>query len=117
MIAVVQRVTSAAVTVEGEVVGRIGVGLAVLLAVHADDTAADVAWTARKLCGLRVFPNGDKGFDRDVLAVGGSILLVSNFTVAAATGKGRRPSFDAAAPPEQGVSGSTPSSPPSAPAG
>lgn len=102
MIAIVQRVTAAAVTVGGEVVGRIGIGLAVLLAVHEDDKAADVTWTANKLCGLRVFPNGGKGFDLDVKAADGKILLVSNFTVAAATRQGRRPSFDAAAGPDRG---------------
>ena len=102
MIAVVQRVTSASVTVGGEVVGKIGRGLAVLLAVHEADTPADVEHVANKLAGLRVFPNGDKGYDLDVTQVGGAVLLVSNFTVAAETRHGRRPSFDAAAKPEQG---------------
>jgi D-tyrosyl-tRNA(Tyr) deacylase len=102
VIAVVQRVTEASVTVAGEVVGRIGGGLVVLVAVDNLDEPADVAWTAGKLTGLRVFRNGDKHFDVDVRAAGGSVLLVSNFTVAAETRKGRRPSFDAAAGPEKG---------------
>ena len=102
MIAVVQRVTAASVSVGDEVVGRIGRGLAVLLAVHETDAAGDVEFVAMKLAGLRVFPNGDKGFDLDVAQIGGGILLVSNFTVAADTRKGRRPSFDAAAKPEKG---------------
>ena len=102
MIAVVQRVTEAAVTVEGETVGKIGPGLLVLAAVHRTDTPADIAWTANKLAGLRIFRNGDKYFDADVRQVGGSMLLVSNFTVAAATREGRRPSFIAAAETERG---------------
>ena len=102
MIAVVQRVAEASVVVEGETVGRIGPGLLVLAAVHRADTAADVTWTANKLAGLRIFRNGDKYFDADVKQVGGSILLVSNFTVAANTREGRRPSFIAAAETERG---------------
>jgi D-tyrosyl-tRNA(Tyr) deacylase len=102
MIAVVQRVTRASVVVGDETVGQIGPGLLVLVAVHKADTDADVAWTAGKLATLRVFRNADKHFDADVKQAGGSVLLVSNFTVAAATRRGRRPSFDAAAPPERG---------------
>lgn len=106
MICVVQRVLRASVTVAGEVVGQIGPGLAVLAAVHRDDTATDIAWTAQKLAGLRIFrsagADGEKHFDLDVKQVGGSILLVSNFTVAGATRYGRRPSLDAAASPEEG---------------
>ena len=102
MIAVVQRVSEAAVVVEGETVGRIGPGLLVLAAVHRTDTAADVTRTANKLAGLRIFRKGDKYFDADVKQVGGAILLVSNFTVAANTREGRRPSFIAAAETERG---------------
>lgn len=103
MIAVVQRVSEAAVRVEAETVGAIGTGLLVLLAVCADDSPSDVEWIARKLTGLRIFRNGDKHFDQDVKQAGGSILLVSNFTVAAATAKGRRPSFEAAADAAKGA--------------
>ena len=103
MIAVVQRVDEASVGVDGQVVGRIGRGLAVLVAVHRDDTAADASWTAAKLVALRLFPNGEKDFDSSVADVGGSILLVSNFTVAARTQKGRRPSFDEAADAQAGL--------------
>jgi D-tyrosyl-tRNA(Tyr) deacylase len=102
MIAVVQRAAGASVTVGGEIVGRIERGLAVLLAVQATDTPADVEYVANKLAGLRVFPNGDKEYDLDVRQAGGAVLMVSNFTVAAETRKGRRPSFDAAAKPEKG---------------
>jgi D-aminoacyl-tRNA deacylase len=102
VIAVVQRVSEAAVVVDGETVGRIGPGLLVLAAVHRTDTPADVSWTANKLAGLRIFRTGDKYFDADVKQVGGSVLLVSNFTVAANTREGRRPSFIAAAETERG---------------
>src|SRR4051812_17668829 len=104
MIAVVQRVTEAKVTVAGETVGAIGVGLLVLASVERDDTQADVEWTAAKLAQLRIFRSADgtKHFDQDVMQVGGAILLVSNFTVAAQTKKGRRPSLDGAADPTKG---------------
>ena len=102
MIAVVQRVTEGRVVVADRVVGRIGGGLLVLVAVHADDTDADVTWTAGKLVGLRIFRSGEKHFDADVKETGRAVLLVSNFTVAARTRQGRRPSFDLAAPPEKG---------------
>ena len=93
MICIVQRVLEAAVTVDGEVVGQIGPGLLVLAAVQRRDVAADVAWTAGKLTSLRIFPSADgtKNYDLDVRETGGEVLLVSNFTVAAATQKGRRP--------------------------
>ena len=102
MIAIVQRVTSAKVTIAGEIVGQVGRGMVVLATVEAADTDADLLWAAQKLATLRIFQNGDKAFDVDVKQIGGSILLVSNFTVAAETTKGRRPGFSAAAPPEQG---------------
>lgn len=103
MIAVVQRVTEAAVRVGEQTIGSIGPGLLALVAVCADDTDFDVQWTAQKLTNLRIFRNGDKHFDFDVRQAGGSVLLVSNFTVAAATRHGRRPSFDAAAEPAKGA--------------
>ena len=102
MIAVVQRVTEAAVNIDERTIGSIGPGLAALVAICADDTPEDVEWMARKLVGLRIFRNGDKSFDWDVLQARGAILLVSNFTVAAATSHGRRPSFDAAADAAKG---------------
>src|SRR3954463_15768402 len=102
MICVVQRVLEARVDVAGETVGAIGAGLLVLASVVTDDTPADAEWIAQKLVGLRIFRNGDKHFDQDVTQIGGSILLVSNFTVAADTRNGRRPSLIAAAKPERG---------------
>lgn len=107
MITVVQRVSEARVTVAGEVVGAIGPGLLALAAVVKGDTDKDLEWTAAKLAALRIFRSaadgaagaGVKHFDRDVREVGGAILLVSNFTVAASTRQGRRPSLDRAAEP------------------
>ncbi|HTL28226.1 MAG TPA: D-aminoacyl-tRNA deacylase [Tepidisphaeraceae bacterium] len=101
MIAVVQRVTEAKVQVEGRIVGQIGEGMLVLLAVEREDTGEQVKWIAQKLATLRIFRQGDKYFDADVSQIGGSILLVSNFTVAAETRQGRRPSLSAAAEPEK----------------
>lgn len=102
MICVVQRVTQASVIVDQRIVGQIGRGMLVLAAVHRDDTDADVAFTAGKLVSLRIFPAGEKNYDLDVREIAGAILLVSNFTVAASTRHGRRPSLDAAASPETG---------------
>jgi D-tyrosyl-tRNA(Tyr) deacylase len=104
MLSILQRVTHASVTVDGQTIGQIGPGLLALVAVHREDSADDIAWTANKLVSLRIFRNAveHKHFDLDIRQAGGSILLVSNFTVAGATRKGRRPSFDAAAPPEVG---------------
>ena len=101
MIAVVQRVSKASVEVDRKIVGEIGKGLAVLASVVREDTEKDFEWMAKKLSTLRIFPNADSGFDLDVTQVGGSILLVSNFTVSAAANQGRRPSFIAAMPPDQ----------------
>jgi D-tyrosyl-tRNA(Tyr) deacylase len=97
MLSVIQRVLSATVRVDGETVGEIGPGLLALVAVTQSDGPERVAWMTRKLTGLRIFRNGDKHFDLDIGQSGGGILLVSNFTVSAATRQGRRPSFDAAA--------------------
>ena len=101
MIAVVQRVSEARVTVAGETVGDIGRGLAVLASVVRDDTPVDFQWMAQKLVGLRVFPVGEKHFDQSLLDLPDcGILLVSNFTVSADARQGRRPSLSAAAPPD-----------------
>lgn len=99
MITIVQRVSEARVVVAGEVVGQIGPGLLALAAVVRGDLEKDVEWTAAKLAVLRVFRSDGKHFDKDVKETGGSILLVSNFTVAASTRQGRRPSLDRAAEP------------------
>jgi D-tyrosyl-tRNA(Tyr) deacylase len=102
MRAVVQRVTDARVRVDGRVIGEIGRGLLVLVGVGREDTADDVRYVARKLCEMRVFEGeGGKPMDRSVTDVGGAVLVVSQFTLYGDLRKGRRPSFDAAAPPEQ----------------
>lgn len=97
MICVIQRVRQAGVTVDHRIVAQIERGMLVLAAVHATDTTDDVNWTARKLATLRIFATGEKTFESDVTEIGGSLLLVSNFTVAADARKGRRPSLFAAA--------------------
>jgi len=102
MICVIQRVSQASVEVAGQVVGQISRGLVVLAAVHTGDTDDDIDWTARKLASLRLFPKEDRNLDQDVTQAGGSILLVSNFTVAADCRKGRRPTLEAAADPATG---------------
>ncbi len=102
MIAVVQRVLEATVTVEFEgYEAGIGRGLCVLLAVEKGDGEADADWMARKLAKLRVFPDDDRGMNRSVQDIGGEILLISQFTLAGDCRKGNRPGFDAAASPEQ----------------
>ncbi len=101
MNAVLQRVSRASVTVEGEVVGRIATGWVILLGVASGDTEREVAWLATKIAGLRGFADAEGRFDRDVREIGGSVLVVSQFTLLADCRKGRRPSFTDAAPPER----------------
>ena len=100
MRACVQRVTEAAVTVDGAVCGRIGVGLVVLLGVAADDTADDVQYMAEKIVELRIFGDDEGKMNRSLAEVGGAMLVVSQFTLLGDARKGRRPSYVAAAPPE-----------------
>ena len=101
MRAVVQRVSQASVTVENETVGQIGCGFLVLLGVGSDDTPADADYLAKKIVGLRVFEDDAGKMNRGLLDVGGDLLVVSQFTLWGDCRKGRRPSFVAAAPPEQ----------------
>lgn len=102
MRAVVQRVSSARVMVDGEVVGQIGRGLCVLLGVAEDDTSDDVVYTANKIIGLRIFEDAEGKMNRSLAEVGGAMLVVSQFTLFGDCRKGRRPSFISAAGPEQG---------------
>ena len=101
MRALLQRVSSARVLVGRDIIGEIGRGLLVFVGVGRDDTIDDVKYLAAKICDLRVFESdAGKPMDRSVLDVGGSLLVVSQFTLYGDVRKGRRPSFDGAAPPD-----------------
>jgi D-tyrosyl-tRNA(Tyr) deacylase len=97
--AVVQRVSRARVTVNEDVTGEIGLGLLVLLGIAQDDTETDAAYLAEKISGLRIFEDGQGKMNRSVQDAGGSVLAVSQFTLYGDVRRGKRPSFDAAAPP------------------
>src|SRR5689334_13847603 len=99
MRAVIQRVTHASVVVRGETVGEIRTGFLVLLGAGRDDTEEDVRYIAGKIAGMRIFSDAEGKFNLALSDVGGSILLVSQFTLYADTRKGRRPAFVDAAPP------------------
>ena len=100
MRAVVQRVSRAKVSVNDWVAGEIGLGLLVLLGVGHEDTDSDVIYLAEKIAGLRIFEDEDGKMNRSALDAGGSVLAVSQFTLYGDVRRGKRPSFDAAAPPE-----------------
>jgi len=100
MRAVVQRVSRAQVAVDGEVVGEIGLGLLVLLGVAADDSRADADYLSDKIAGLRIFEDEGGKMNLSVVEVGGAVLAVSQFTLYGDVRRGKRPSFDAAAPPQ-----------------
>jgi len=102
MIALIQRVSEASVTVDEEVVGSIGRGLLVLLAVQPDDSAAVAARMAERVLTYRVFPDENDRMNRSLVDDGLALLAVPQFTLAADTRKGTRPSFTKAAPPEVG---------------
>jgi D-tyrosyl-tRNA(Tyr) deacylase len=102
MIGLLQRVTSAAVTVEGEQIASIGEGLLVLVGVEKDDTPTHADRLAKRLLNYRVFADADGRMNLDVGQVGGEILLVPQFTLTADTGQGNRPGFSQAADPETG---------------
>jgi D-tyrosyl-tRNA(Tyr) deacylase len=101
MRAVVQRVSRASVKVNGEFTGKIETGLLVLLGVSHDDAEADASYLAEKVAGLRIFEDDEGKMNRSVADVGGAVLAVSQFTLFGDVRKGKRPSFDAAARPEQ----------------
>ena len=98
---VIQRVTEARVTVSNGTAGSIRTGLLVFLGVSRTDTVEDADYLTGKLLGLRIFPDADGKMNRNLQEAGGSLLIVSQFTLYGDCRKGRRPSFDRAAPPEQ----------------
>ena len=101
MRAVIQRVRSASVTVDEEVVGSIGRGLVVLLGVGLNDTEREAAWLAEKTANLRIFEDDEGKMNLSLLDIGGQALVVSQFTLYGDARRGRRPSFTDAAPPEK----------------
>jgi D-tyrosyl-tRNA(Tyr) deacylase len=101
MKALLQRVTKASVTVDGETVGQIGHGLVVFVGVAQGDMKRDAQYLADKVCNLRIFADEASKFNRSAIDVGGELLVISQFTLLADAKKGRRPSFTEAATPEQ----------------
>jgi D-tyrosyl-tRNA(Tyr) deacylase len=103
VIAVIQRVSEASVTIEGHVKGRIGTGFLILLGITHHDTREDLDWLSKKIVGMRIFGDDEGKMNLDLKTVGGSILLISQFTLHANTKKGNRPSFIEAARPEVAI--------------
>jgi len=103
MRAVIQRVSTASVTIDGELRSAIGNGYMVLLGIATEDTKTDAEWLAGKIAQLRIMADGDGLMNKDIKDVGGDILVVSQFTLQAAYRKGNRPSFLKAARPEQAI--------------
>lgn len=97
----IQRVNRASVTVEGQIVGQIGVGFVILVGVTHTDTQTEAEWLAQKVAGLRLFEDAEGKMNLALTDVGGSVLVVSQFTLYGDAAKGRRPSWIAAARPEQ----------------
>lgn len=100
---VIQRVTHASVSIEGKVKSAIGQGLLVLLGVETSDTEADADWLVKKIVAMRIFSDADDKMNLSVQDIDGEILVISQFTLHAATKKGNRPSFIRAARPEQAI--------------
>jgi D-tyrosyl-tRNA(Tyr) deacylase len=100
--AVIQRVISASVTVEDTIVGKIDQGIVILLGVEKGDDEEQADWLVDKISGLRIFSDEEGKMNRSVVDISGSLLVVSQFTLAGTCAKGRRPSFDKAAPADEG---------------
>ncbi|WP_118193505.1 D-aminoacyl-tRNA deacylase [Albibacterium indicum] len=100
MRAVIQRVSKASCTVDGKITGKIEQGLLVLLGIENEDSLADIQWLAKKIINLRIFNDEQGLMNRSLLDIDGNILLISQFTLLAATKKGNRPSFIRAAKPD-----------------
>lgn len=103
MIAVIQRVSEASVTIDNAIKAQIGIGFMILLGITHTDTQEDVEWLSKKIVGLRVFGDAEGKMNLDIAAIDGSILLISQFTLHASTKKGNRPSFIEAARPEVAI--------------
>lgn len=103
MRAVIQRVTEASCTVNGETTGAIQQGLLVLLGVEENDTNADIKWLAQKVVNMRIFSDEEGKMNRSLIDVNGSVLLISQFTLFASTKKGNRPGFTRAARPDTAI--------------
>ena len=97
---VLQRVSEASVTVEGQITGQIGRVLMILAGIEHDDTVDDAAWLVQKVTQMRIFGDAEGKMNLSVKDIGGGLLVVSQFTLYASTSKGNRPSFTGAAPPE-----------------
>ncbi|MBK1878906.1 D-aminoacyl-tRNA deacylase [Pelagicoccus mobilis] len=102
MKAVIQRVTQASVTIDGQVHSSIGPGSLVLLGIHKDDTPEDITWIARKIANLRIFEDAEERMNQSLADIDGELLVISQFTLIASNKKGNRPSFNDAAPPAKG---------------
>lgn len=102
MKAVIQRVTRASVTIDGQVHSAIGPGSLVLLGIHKDDTADDGEWITRKIANLRIFEDAAGRMNQSLADIDGELLVISQFTLIASNKKGNRPSFNDAAPPAKG---------------
>ncbi|UCG76245.1 MAG: D-tyrosyl-tRNA(Tyr) deacylase [Gemmatimonadota bacterium] len=98
---VAQRVSRASVRVEGETLGEIGRGLLLLAAFAQGDGTAQLEWMARRVAGLRIFPDDERRMNRSIRQAGGALLVISQFTLYGDTSRGMRPSFAAAAPPAE----------------
>ncbi|MFY7887715.1 MAG: D-aminoacyl-tRNA deacylase [Spirosomataceae bacterium] len=103
MIAVIQRVSEASVTIEGQLKGQIAQGFMILLGITHDDTDEDITWLSKKIVGMRIFSDAEGKMNQDLSMVEGNILLISQFTLHASTKKGNRPSFMDAARPEVAI--------------
>ena len=101
MRALIQRVSRASVSVDGETIGRISSGLVALIGVAREDSQAQIDYIVNKTVNLRIFPDSDGRFDRSALDVGAELLAISQFTLYADTRRGRRPGFSQAAPPNE----------------
>jgi len=103
MRAVVQRVSEAAVTINGQTKANIGLGFLILLGIEATDVVEDIEWLTKKITGLRVFSDTEDKMNLDLMSINGECLVVSQFTLHASTKKGNRPSFIKAARPELAI--------------